>query len=60
MKHLTKLIFPFTVILCLNSTFGQATKLEAIVEEISKINEVQHQRIGYGGTESENFKNFNV
>lgn len=58
MKQLTKLIFPFMVILCLNSTFGQATKLDAIVEEISKINEVQHQRIGYGGTESENFKNF--
>jgi hypothetical protein len=58
MKQLTKLFFPYMLLFSLNSTFGQATKLGAIVEEISKINQVQHQRIGYGGIESENFKNF--
>ena len=53
-----KLIFPFILFFCLNSTFGQASKVDVIVDEISKINQVQYERIGYGGTESENFKNF--
>ncbi len=53
-----KLIFPFILFFGLNSTFGQASKVDVIVDEISKINQVQYERIGYGGTESENFKNF--
>ena len=51
-----KLIFPFILFFCLNSTFGQASKVDVIVDEISKINQVQYERIVYGGTESKKFK----
>ncbi len=36
--------------------YGQTYNLITIVSEIAKINEVQHEHIGYAGSESENFK----
>lgn len=57
MKRLTNIIF-LAALLGANISFGQSQKLTAIVDKIAKINEVQHEHVGYGGSESENYKNF--
>jgi hypothetical protein len=57
MKRLTNIIF-LTALLGANISFGQSKKLTAIVDKIAKINEVQQEHVGYGGSESENYKNF--
>ncbi len=42
----------------INLSFGQTKKLTSIVDQIAKINEVQDEYIGLGGSKSENYKYF--
>ena len=37
---------------------GASKDLDALVKKIAKINEVQHEHVGFGGVPSENYQNF--
>lgn len=57
MKRQTNIIF-LTTLLSANVLLGQSQKLTTIVVKIAKINEVQQEHVGFGGSESENYKNY--
>jgi hypothetical protein len=46
------------MLLSVNISFGQTKELTKLVDEIARINEVQHEYIGLG-SQSENYKNYN-
>lgn len=51
-------IFFLTAFFAATKSYGQAPNLNTLISEIAQINEVQHEHVGFAGTESENYKNY--
>lgn len=46
------------IVLTSNFCFGQSRDLKGLIDSISSINRIEHEYIGVGGKEGENYKNF--